>query len=176
MAAKPFYTDPVTKLPIEIESPVTSAGAGDAGKIPALDSSGKLDQSFMPPGVGADTKVIQASEALAAGDYVNIHDVSGSARIRKADASAAGATKRAHGFVLDNVSSGANGAVYFEGDNTAVTGLTSGLTYVLSHTVPGGVVVQSSGTSTAGHILQELGSASSATSLNTEIGLPLIRG
>ena len=34
------------------------AGAGDAGKIPAVDSSGRLDTSFMPTGIGADTAAI----------------------------------------------------------------------------------------------------------------------
>ena len=41
--------------PITQESTIdTSAGAGDAGKVPSLDGSGKLDLSFMPSGVGGD--------------------------------------------------------------------------------------------------------------------------
>lgn len=45
----------------------SSAGAGDAGKIPALDAAGRLDNSMMPAGIGADTAAITASENLAAG-------------------------------------------------------------------------------------------------------------
>ena len=89
-----------------INATVTSAGAGDADKITALDASGRLDSSVMPVGIGADTATIQTSEALASGDYINIHDVAGAFRVRKADATTAG--KEAHGFVLAAVGSGAN--------------------------------------------------------------------
>ena len=33
----------------------SSAGAADAGKIPALDATGRLDASMMPVGIGAQT-------------------------------------------------------------------------------------------------------------------------
>src|SRR3954462_1256812 len=101
----------------------SSAGAGDAGKIPALDSAGRLDSSFMPVGIAADTASITASEALAAGDLVNIWNSTG-AKVRKADATTAG--KEAHGFVLAAVSSSATATVYFEGTDTGVSGLTAG--------------------------------------------------
>lgn len=103
----------------------TSAGAGDAGKLVALDASGKIDSTMMPVGIGADTSSIQASENLAAGDFVNIHNSSG-ARVRKADASTAG--KEAHGFVLSTTASGAQATVYFEGTNTQVSGQNSSRT------------------------------------------------
>src|SRR5687768_2963313 len=51
----------------------TSAGAGDADKLVALDASGRIDSTMMPVGIGADTASITTSEALAAGDLVNIH-------------------------------------------------------------------------------------------------------
>jgi hypothetical protein len=76
----------------------SSSGAGDAGKIPALDSSGKLDSTMMPTGVGADTSSIATSEDLSAGNIVNVHDSSG-AKVRKADASG-GVAKMGVGFVL----------------------------------------------------------------------------
>lgn len=47
-----------------VNSKTSSAGAGDSGKLPALDAAGLLDSSFMPVGVGADTAPITASEAL----------------------------------------------------------------------------------------------------------------
>lgn len=149
---------------------ISSAGAGDANKIVATGADGRLDASLMPTGFGGDTMVIVASEALAAGDYVNIHDVSGSARVRKA--SAADDTKPAHGFVLDNVSSAANATVVFEGRNTALTGLTIGAAYILSPSTPGAVVVASTALS-AGNIYQKLGDATSATSISTEIENPI---
>jgi hypothetical protein len=157
----------------EVAGLVASAGAADAGKIPALDANGRIDQSMMPVGIGADTKLIVTSEALTAGDFVNIYDVSGTATCRKA--SAADATKPAHGFVLDNVSSAANATVYFEGPNTALTGLTAGTTYVLSATTPGGVVALASAPGAAGNVLQTLGVATAATEVNVEIGNPIVR-
>lgn len=174
MADKPLQL--VSGLVTEVEAKVSSAGAGDSGRIVALDASGRIDSTMMPVGIGADTASIQASENLAAGDYVNIHDVTGSARVRKADASTASAAEQAHGFVLNNVTSGDNATVYFEGPNTALTSLTIGTTYVLSHTTPGGVVALGSATTTAGHIVQIVGVAVSATTINTEIGQPVIRG
>lgn len=150
----------------------TSAGNGSADKIPHLDSQGKLDVSFLPTGIGADTAGIQASEALAAGDYVNIHDVTSSARVRKADAS--DPNKRAHGFVIAAVSSGANATVYFEGANANQSGLTIGGTVFLSSTTPGkGTTTMP--TATAGHILQVLGVAIAATTVNTELEDPIKR-
>lgn len=171
--AKPLHL--VNNVPTEVPAVAVSAGAGDAGKLPELGADGRLHTSVMPPGIGADTKVIQASEALAAGDFVTIHDVGGAARIRKADA-ADGVVGKAHGFVLDNVASGANGTVYFEGPNTALTGLTAGVTYALSHTAPGGVVALADASTTAGHIVQELGVATAAGEINVEIGKPTVRG
>lgn len=157
----------------EFAALVASAGAGDAGKIPALDSSGRLDNSFMPAGIGADTKAIVTSEALTAGDFVNIYDVSGTATCRKA--SAADATKPAHGFVLDNVTSGGAATVYFEGPNSAVTGLTAGVTQVLSAATPGASVALASAPAADGNVLQVLGVATAATEINVEIGQPIVR-
>lgn len=148
----------------ETAATATSAGAADAGKIPELDSTGRLDSSMMPVGIGADTASIQASEALAAGDFVNIHN-SGGARVRKADASTSG--KEAHGFVLSAVSSGANATVYFEGQNTQVTGKTPGARQYLSAATPGASTETQP--AAAGNVVQLLGTAISTTSISTEI-------
>lgn len=152
----------------EESSIASSAGAGDATKIPHLDGSGKLDTSFMPVGIGADTASIQASENLSAGNYVNIHDVAGAFRIRKADATTSG--KEAHGFVLSAVTSGANGTVYFEGSNTGVTSQTPGVVY-LSTTAGGGTATAPSG---AGNVVQRIGVATSATNVNFENNAPIV--
>lgn len=138
----------------------TSAGAGDAGKIPAVDAAGKLDTSFMPVGIAAATAVVTASEALAAGDFVNIWNSTG-AKARKADASTSG--KEAHGFVLAAVSNGAAATVYFPGEeNTQVSGATPGVVY-LSDATPGGFT--STAPSGTGKTVQRLGIAVSATEI-----------
>lgn len=152
-----------------VNSKTSSAGAGDSGKIPALDSAGLLDSSFMPVGVGADTAPITASEALTAGDFVNIH-ISSGIKVRKADATTAG--KEADGFVLASVSSSATATVYFRGSNTAVSSLTAGTEYVLS-TTAGGVLAVASAPTGTGKVNQRLGKAASATVLNFQRGMPI---
>lgn len=144
-----------------------SGGAGDADKIPALDANGQLTLAMMPSGIGADTETIQASENLAAGDFVNVHNSTG-ARVRKADASNG---RQAHGYVLAGVTSGANATVYFEGSNTQVSGLTPGDVMYLSASAAG----QATATppSTSGQIVQRLGVAVSATRINTEFASPV---
>lgn len=155
----------------EKASVASSAGVGDAGKIPALDSSGRLDSTMMPVGIGSDTASITASENLAAGDFVNIWDSTG-AKVRKADASG-GVGKQAHGFVLSAVTAPAAATVYFEGTNTQLTSLTVGATYYLSGTTPGGVTTTIP--TTASYIAQSLGVAVSTTAINTEISSPIVR-
>jgi hypothetical protein len=146
-------------------SPIsTSAGAGDAAKIPQTDGSGRLDSSLMPVGFGAETKSITASEALSAGDFVNVHSSTG-LKVRKADASSP--SKQAHGFVLAAVSSGAAATVYYGNLNTAVSGLTVGDEVYLSGTTAGGVTATPP--STAGHIVQRIGVVTATTEILVEI-------
>lgn len=145
-----------------------SAGAGDANRIPALDASGRLDMSFMPSGIGADTSSIPSSENLAAGAPVNIWNDAGTAKVRNADATTAG--KEAHGFVLSAVTSPANATVYFEGTNAQVTGLTPGPLFLsttagtFTNTAPSG----------SGNVVQRVGLATSATSMNFEAAQPIV--
>ena len=151
-------------VPTEVEGTIQSAGAADAGKIPALNAQGVFDETLLPPGIAADVALVEASENLSAGDFVNIYDASG-AKCRKADASTAG--KHAHGFVLDGVTSGNNATVYFEGTNNQVTGAVPGDVY-LSDATPGGFT--STAPSGTGKVVQRLGVATSATSINFEAG------
>lgn len=152
-----------------VEAIATQVGGGGAeDKIPALDASGRLDVSMMPTGIGADTASIQASENLAAGDLVNIHNVTGSARVRKADATTVG--KEANGFVLAGVTSGANAIVYFEGNNAQVTGLTPGALYL--STTAG--LATSTPPSASGNVVQKVGFATAATSLNFDSGTAVV--
>lgn len=147
----------------------TSGGAGSAGAVPELDGNGKLDQSFMPSGIGADTSVIQASENLAAGDFVNIWNSGGNLRVRKADGGTS--PKRADGFVLSAVTSGQNATVYHEGQNNQLSGLTVGSEYFLSDSTAGGVTATP--VSGAGKLHQSLGKAVSTTTIATEIQPPI---
>jgi hypothetical protein len=134
------------------------------GHIVALDPNGRLDTSVLPVGVGPDVAIIQTSENLAAGDFVNVWN-SGGPRVRKADAGTSG--KEAHGFVLAAVTSGANATVYFEGMNNQVSGKTVGARQYLSATTPG--VTTETPPSGSGQVVQLLGVATSATSISTEV-------
>jgi hypothetical protein len=162
------YIAMVAGLLTEVAALVTSAGAGDAGKIVALDSSGKLDTSVMPTGVGADTQAIATSESLAAGDLVNVFNSTG-AKVRKADSSVSG--KEAHGFVLSVFTHPTTATVYFEGSNTQVTGLTPGVQY-LDPANPG----KSTNTAptTAGQVVQRVGFATAAAVLNFQSEVPVL--
>ena len=119
MAAKKFIRL-VGGVLTEIFGVQTSAGAANAGDLVSLDDSGRIDGSMMPVGIGADTSNVVASEALAAGDFVNVWNDAGAFKVRKADATTAG--KEAHGFVLAAVASAGTATVYFEGTNTQVSG------------------------------------------------------
>lgn len=153
---------------VQHESVQTSAGVADAGKIVALNGTGTLDITIMPPGIGADTAVIVASEALAAGDIINIHNVGGAARVRKADATAAG--KYANGFVLAGVVLGGNATVYFEGTNNQMSGLTPGVQFLATtagtttDTAPSG----------SGNVNQVVGFAVSSTEMNFQSRTPVV--
>lgn len=151
----------------EVAATVTSAGAGNDGDLVALDSSGRLDNSVMPVGIGADTSTISASETLAAGDWVNVWNNSG-AKVRKADATTAG--KEAHGFVLAAVTSGNPATVYFEGTNTQVSGQTPGPVFLQTTAGVGGPTVPSA----SGNVVQQIGVAVSATAVNFERSTPVV--
>jgi hypothetical protein len=146
----------------EKEATVVSAGAGDAGEIVALDSTGRIDLTVLPVGIGPDVYEIAASENLAAGDFVNVWNDGGTAKARKADATTDG--KQAHGYVLDSVTSGADATVYFEGSNTQVSGATPGPVFLA--TSAGGFTATAP--SASGNVVQRLGVAVSATVINFE--------
>lgn len=149
----------------EVQPITSSAGAGDANKIPQTDSGGKLDITLMPNGLVAETTTAVASEALAAGDFVNFWNNAGTLNVRKADASG-GNAKKADGFVKSAVSSSATATVYYGNINDQVSGLTVGSIYYLSAT-PGGITTTAP--STSAHIVQRVGKAVSATQILVEI-------
>lgn len=152
--------------PAILNGTASSAGAGDAAKVVQLDGSGKIDSTMMPVGVGAETVTATATEAIAAGDLVNLHNSSG-LKVRKADASNG---REAHGFVLAAISNTASGSVYVEGTNTGVTSRTPGATQYLSATA--GATTETP-PSTAGQILQVVGYATGTSQFTFERELPI---
>lgn len=160
MAQKPIQL--VSGKLTEVEATVVSAGAGDAGELVALDASGKLDLSVLPTGIGPDIASIVSSENLSAGDYVNIYDNAGTPTVRLADNSN---NRPAMGFVLTSVTSPAAAAVYFEGGNTGLSGLTVGARYYL------GTAGNATATPPVSPAIfsQFLGIAVNATTINTDI-------
>lgn len=158
----------------EKEALTTSVGAGDAGKVVATNSTGRIDVSLMPVGFAADMKLIPCSENLAVGDIVNVWFDEGVVKCRKADASSSNATKFASGFVLAATNSGEVASVYFEGMILGLSGLTPGATQFLSNTTPGGLL-ETPPTAT-GHFVQVIGTAISATEVSYEAAGPIIRG
>lgn len=152
----------------EVAASQTSAGAGDANKIVALDATGRIDTSMMPVGIAADTQVLPSSEALSAGNYVNVFSNAGAFYVRKADATTSG--KEAHGFVLASTGASANATVYFEGTNTGVTGAAPGVVYLATTAGTGA----SAAPTTAGNVVQRIGFATSATTVNFQSQPPVV--
>ncbi|MEG0052197.1 MAG: hypothetical protein RR715_02925 [Comamonas sp.] len=144
-----------------------SAGAADAGKLVATGSDGRLDTSLMPVGIGANTIIVPASEAIGAGKFVNFYSNAGAMNVRLADNSNA---RQADGYVKDAVANAAQATVYpLDTTNTAMTGLTPGARYWLG--TAGGVIsaaLDPTDTANVGKICQELGVAKSATELVTD--------
>ena len=166
MAAKKFLRL-VNGVLTEIFGVQTSAGAANAGDLVSLDDTGRIHNSMMPVGIGTDTSTVTASEALAAGDWVNIWNDAGTAKVRKADATTAG--KEVHGFVLSAVTSGNPTTVYFEGTNTQVTGQTPGPVFLQTTAGRGGTTIPGA----SGNVVQQIGVAVSATAVNFERGAPV---
>jgi hypothetical protein len=155
-----------------VNSTVTSTGTDYAGKVVALDSNGKLDTSIMPTGIGADIKLMTASESLSAGDVINVWldptPTTGGPKVRKADAATA---KDAHGFVLESFNADATATVYFEGNVVGLTGLVAGVLF-LSGTTPGKTT--STAPTTATYIVQRVGFATTETSFNFQSQPPIV--
>ena len=166
MATNKFLTviSGATRL---VQAIASSTGAGDANKLISTGSDGKLDVTILPTGVGPSVALIEASENLAAGDFINIHDSTG-AKVRKADASNG---RAAHGFVLASVTSGQNATVYRIGANSGLTSLTPGVVYYLSASSAG--TATATAPTTSGQVVQNLGVAESATSLIFEYNEPI---
>ena len=131
------------------------------GTTTTVDPDGTLHAA------GSPTRIVTASEDIAAGALVNLFSAGGSLRMR--NASATDATKPASGFVLLAVSSGAAGTFYGPGlYNSALSGLTPGATYYLDVTAG---AVNAAQPSAGGNVIQIVGVAITADELlfNPEI-------
>jgi len=164
MATNLFLTI-VNGVQKRVQAIASSSGSGDANKIVATGSDGRLSTTLMPTGLGAQTETIVASESLVAGDFVNIHDNAGTRNVRKADNSNG---RPANGFVLDAVSSSASATVYTTGLNNALTGLTPGSPYFL-----GTAGAATATPASAPNTHQSLGFATSATAILFEYDQPI---
>lgn len=159
MSAQKFLTVVLGEV-TEKQAIESSAGAGDEGKLTALDATGRLDASFMPVGIVPEITLAVAFENLSAGDFVNLFLSGGVIKARKADATTTG--KEANGFVLAAFLTGAVATMYNQDSNNQRAGLTIGSTYFLD-TVAGGVnLVAPTG---SGNIVQKVGKATSATAI-----------
>lgn len=152
------YLSLIDGLITEVEASSISSGEIDAGKIVALDESGRLDQTMMPVGIGADTLTAPASEDLSGGDFVYIKE---DGTVAKASA----LSNSAVGFILAGAFVGETVLVYFEGRNTSLSGLVIGSRYYLSETSGTATNVPVSG---AGKKHQYLGNAITQNTLNFE--------
>lgn len=143
----------------EIVPAQSSTGAPDAGRVVALNASGKLDESML----NIDpVQSMTASENLSARAMVNVHDSTGP-KIRNANAASA---IPCDGFVDSAILSAASGNVEFARGNilSGFVGLTIAATYFLDPATPGGIVTPIP-TFTAGQIHQVIGKALSTTEL-----------
>lgn len=162
MALQTFFApDPTTNLPKQTNPVQSSSGAPSAGAIVALNASGDIDPTMLPPDSTMPTLSIPTSENLAAGAMVNLYNNATVLTARNANAT--DATKPAIGYVLAATTSPANATVYFIGNtNNGVSGLTIGGAVFLSASTPGGVT--NTAPSATGNLVQRVGNAALSAS------------
>lgn len=157
----------VSGIITEVAAVESSSGAGDEGKIVALNAAGQIDASMLPAS-GAITML--ASESLAAGALINVWDDAGNVSVRNADNTSV--NKRAHGFAPGAIGSGNTGTVVIGDDTiTGLSTLTIGGEYFLG-TAGGLTLTAPTGT---GKIVQRVGVAKSTTELFFEPGEIVLR-
>lgn len=163
------YIALVSGIETEVEGTVTGGAVGQAGKIPALDGTGRLDASLMPVGVAPDVYVGSAFETLSPSNPFVYIKSDGTV----ANASGASGGNPCVGFVLLGAAAAAQATVHFEGRVTGLSGLTVGSRYYLSDTVPGGLTLTP--VSGSGKLHQYLGRAISTTTLSFEADDHIVR-
>ena len=154
-AGMPGFFDPI--------APAASQAEVDAATISTKSVTPLTTDRFDKIWVQAS-----ASEALSAGDFVNIFGSGSVLWCRKA--SATDATKPAHGFVKSAVSNGSTADIYLCGTNSNRSGMTVGAMQYLSTTAGGITATPPSG---AGNIIQPLGVAKAATAMRFDFSRPI---
>jgi hypothetical protein len=99
--------------------------------------------------------VFPASQAIAAGDLVNVYVTGGVMTVRKADAS--DPAKFCNGFSLTGIANAGSGPIQFSGFNDKVTVSTGAPEVWLSDVTPGAFTTTPP--TTTGHLLQTVGTA-----------------
>lgn len=140
----------------------TNTGGGSNAEAPGGTPPTDTNPPYVPP-PPVTSRTITATEALAANDMVNIYNSSG-AKVRKANAT--DGTKVAHGYVKAAVASGDPATVFFDGENSGMSGLTPGV-YYLSTT---GGLITATPPSANGNVVQRVGVANAAGSFVFEPG------
>lgn len=157
MAGNKYFALGVNNIPTLVAAVQTSAGAGDAGKIVALNSSGLIDSTMLPTS-SAVTRT--ASEAISAGALINEWNNSGTINVRNADNST---YKPAHGYAPSSITSSGSGSVYL-GYGPAITGLSSKTVGAEQFLGTAGALTETAPTSAA--LLQKVGVGATATSVD----------
>ena len=134
---------------------------GEEG-IVATQPDGYIDPSLIKD---SEVEVFEASEAITAGDEINIWDDGGTEKARKASAS--GYSTRSFGYAENSAAIGQDVTVIMEGIKSGLAGLTIGDPVFLSLTA--GAVTQTP-PQLDGEIWQQLGNAIRADSYRLEIG------
>lgn len=135
----------------------TSAGAGDAGKIPALNGSGLIDPTMLAATSGLIVVSATATATITAGQVVNVSWSGTVLQVKPADNTTAGS--EANGFASAGITSGASGSITMgEGLITGLSALSTGLYYLGTNGA-----VTATPPATAGNLLQQIGRATSAT-------------
>lgn len=160
--AAPRYIADSSGLLTEIAA-VQTGGSGNADRIPALNATtGLLDITMMPVGIGAEVTTCVTVSGCSAGHFMYFYDLPG---LRTDKAIATSATTAAMGFVLSTFAALASATVYgiSNTNNTVpVVTMTIGGRYYLSNSTAGQVATYGSMTLSAGHIVQRLGIATVA--------------
>lgn len=118
-------------------------------------------------GPTAYSAVITTSEALSAGDLVNVWNNAGALAVRRASAASAGL--EASGFVLVDVGNAQPATVHFAGRNDSQSGMTAGRVFL--STTPGRATATPP--TGVGQVVQPVGYALSATTLVLQLGTPI---
>ena len=160
MPAKKYITfDGTSGRLKQVSGTQISLGSANGGDFVTLGDDGTIDSSMMPAAGTDSTSAIVCTEALSAGDWINIYNNAGTRACRKA--LAADTTKQVHGFVSAAFTSGQVANVAKKGDNTKVSlsGFVAGdigARVFLSPSTAGGTTKTCP--STAGNLVQPLGS------------------